>query len=201
MRHLIRGALALTALVAFAGILTQPTALAGDQNLVGKPAPALKGVFALNGQPQSLADLKGKVVLIDFWAVWCGPCKAVFPHLRDLHEKYGKKGLVIVGVTTYYEKFGFDKTTNKLTAGANLSKDQEQDMLKDFVETNRLPYTIWTVTKDDWKAAVNQDYGVKGIPTAVLIDQNGVVRLIKVGSGPANAQAIEKQIEELLEKK
>ena len=76
--------------------------LATDRNrfeLVGKPAIPLDVQDWVNGSPLTGADLKGKVVLLDFFAVWCGPCIAGFSHLRELHEKYGSRGLVIVGVT------------------------------------------------------------------------------------------------------
>src|SRR5437879_5302075 len=82
--------------------------------LIGKPAPDFKGEFSLNGKPTKLSDLKGKVVLLDFWAVWCGPCVSTFPHLREWHKEYKDKGLEILGVTTYFEKFAFDKKTGKL---------------------------------------------------------------------------------------
>src|SRR5262249_41467442 len=64
--------------------------------LLGKPAPEVTGVFGLNGETKKLSDLKGKVVLLDYWAVWCGPCIATFPHLRDWTKEYGKEGLEIV---------------------------------------------------------------------------------------------------------
>src|SRR5438067_2346421 len=77
--------------------------------LLDKPAPEITGEFGLNGKAVKLSDLKGKVVLVDFWAVWCGPCIATFPHLREWNKEYKDKGLEILGVTSYYEKFGFDK--------------------------------------------------------------------------------------------
>src|SRR2546426_8169567 len=84
------------------------------QALVGKPAPEITGDFALNGKPVKLADLKGKVVLLDFWAVWCGPCIATFPHLREWNKDYKDKGLEVVGVTSYYGFGEFDKEAGKL---------------------------------------------------------------------------------------
>jgi thiol-disulfide isomerase/thioredoxin len=184
---------------------TGPTASAQKddphQELIGKPAPDLQGEFALNGKPVKLSDLKGKVVLLDFWAVWCGPCIATFPHLREWNEEFRDKGLEILGVTTYYERYGFDVAAGKLKkAEANLSKDQEHEVLKDFAAHHKLGHRLMTLSKDGWKQA-GADYKVKGIPTAVLIDRKGVVRMVKVGSGPANAEALGKMIKELLAEK
>jgi thiol-disulfide isomerase/thioredoxin len=69
----------------------------GALALLGKPAPALSGTDA-DGKPLRLADYKGKVVLVDFWATWCPPCVAAVPELAALDAKYGKQGLVILGV-------------------------------------------------------------------------------------------------------
>jgi thiol-disulfide isomerase/thioredoxin len=182
------------------GFVTQPTALGGGKDLVGKAAPAISGDFVLNGMQKSLADLKGKVVLVDFWAVWCPPCKAAFPHLRDLNDKYGKKGVVVLGVT-YYQKKPFDKTTGVVNQGAAaVSAVEEQDNLKEFVNNNHLRYPILTLTTDAWKQAA-QDYGFKGIPCTVLIDQQGMVRQVKVGFSPQNMKAIDDEIEKLVNAK
>ena len=67
-------------------------------DLEGKPAPVLAVQDWLNSKEMKLADLKGKVVLLDFWATWCGPCIAAIPKTNALMEKYGKDGLVIIGV-------------------------------------------------------------------------------------------------------
>ena len=66
------------------------------------PLPDLDWV---NGSAMTDEDLKGKVVLLDFWAVWCGPCIATIPHLRDWHENYSDKGLEVIGVTSYYKRY------------------------------------------------------------------------------------------------
>jgi cytochrome c biogenesis protein CcmG/thiol:disulfide interchange protein DsbE len=64
----------------------------------GKPAPALTLKEWMNAKPMTLADLKGKIVVLDFWATWCGPCIASIPHTNALAKKYANQGVVIIGV-------------------------------------------------------------------------------------------------------
>jgi len=128
----------LPALIAVLGLVPATTRAADDDNphaaLIGKTAPEIGGDFGLNGKAVKLNDLKGKVVLVDFWAVWCPPCIKSFPHLREWNKEYKDKGLEILGVTTYYEQVGFDKDTGKTTRPKEkLSKDEERSMLKDFL--------------------------------------------------------------------
>ena len=66
--------------------------------LQGKPAPALKLKDWINTKPLTLADLKGKIVVLDFWATWCGPCLASIPHTNELMKKYADKDVVFIGV-------------------------------------------------------------------------------------------------------
>jgi thiol-disulfide isomerase/thioredoxin len=184
-------------------------------DLIGKTAPDIQGDAAVNGKPVKLSDLKGKVVLVDFWAVWCGPCIATFPHLREWQKEYAEQGLEILGVTTYYEQFGFDKEKGRVKkvgkvevdedTGAKkivggLNPGEEVEMIRDFGEHHKLAHRLMPVTKKEWQR-VSKEYGVRGIPTAVLVDRLGNVRMVRVGSGPKNAEALEAEMKKLLAEK
>jgi thiol-disulfide isomerase/thioredoxin len=171
------------------------------EHMIGKAAPDLSGEFCLNGKTKKLSDLKGKVVMVDFWAVWCGPCIATFPHLREWSKEYEKDGLVILGATTYYDRYGFDKENGKLVkADPMLKPAEEQAMVKDFAEHHKLTHQLLILSKDSWKQA-GSDYNISGIPTAAVIDRQGIVQLVVVGSGEPNAKKLEGKIKELLAQK
>lgn len=161
--------------------------------LIGQPLPSLAGATWLNTAPLSDGDLKGKVVLLDFWAVWCGPCIATFPHLRDWHEKYADRGLQIVGVTRRYE-FDFDSSTGRPQHMAGIAPADEDAATVKFLAHHKLKHAVAVMSDNALATAL----GVAGIPQAVLIDRSGAIRLIRVGSGEANAEALEAAIEKYL---
>jgi thiol-disulfide isomerase/thioredoxin len=162
--------------------------------LIGADAIKLDVASWANGKALTGKDLKGKVVLIDFWAIWCGPCIATFPHLRDWQEKYSDKGLVIIGLTRKY-----NYTWNADTGRASKVKDentteQEHEMLAHFAKHHQLKH-VFGIQMD---RAISDYYGVTGIPQVVVIDRKGKVRLIRVGSGDQNAHDVEAMLEKLI---
>jgi thiol-disulfide isomerase/thioredoxin len=164
------------------------------KTLIGKKAAPLDIETWVNGSPVTDEDLKGKVVLLDFWAVWCGPCIATFPHLREWNEKYADKGLVIIGMTRYYN-FDWDEKADKaIPSKEKVAPEKEQAMLVKFAAQHKLSHRFG-IQKGN---TLSKYYGVTGIPQAVLIDREGTVRLIRVGSGDANAKDISELLEKLL---
>ena len=168
--------------------------------LIGKDSESLEAgkIDAwINGTPLTDADLKGKVVFLDFWAVWCGPCIATFPHLKEWNEKYADKGLVMIGLTRYYN-YGWDDAAGRAKRSQDkVATADEQKMLEKFAEHHELKHRF-AVQGEDSK--LDDFYGVTGIPHVVVIDQEGKIRMIKVGSGDENAKALEGMLKELLEK-
>ncbi|MCL4204870.1 MAG: redoxin family protein [Pirellulaceae bacterium] len=158
--------------------------------LIGSDAAPLAVEAWVNGDPLTDEGLKGKVVLLDFWAVWCGPCIATFPHLREWQEKYAEKGLVIIGLTNYYN-YTWDEAAGRATRSPEkATPEQEQEMLRKFAESHDLHHRF-AIQQD---RSMAEFYGVSGIPHAVVVDREGKVILMKVGSGEENAKALEAAI-------
>ena len=156
--------------------------------LIGAPAPDLVISRWLDSSGIKLADLRGKVVLLDFWAMWCSPCVAAYPHLRGYQSKYGGKGFEIIGVTRFY---GRSDTED------NLSRDQELKSLQAY----KIKYKqLWPMAVGKIDDVTNDErFGVIAMPTAVLIDRRGNVRHVKRGAGEYDK--LETRIEQLLNEK
>ncbi len=138
-----------------------------DGNWVGKDAPELAGTD-IDGNAFKLSDLRGKVVLIDFWATWCGPCRAEIPKVVEAYEKYAGKGLVVVGVS-------FDRDGGGKTA---------LDTVRAFIRENKMPWA------QILQPELGDAYGVEGIPTQVIVGPDGKIAAYAVGSGALDHEAV-----------
>lgn len=176
--------------------------------MLGKPVPDFTCDFAVNGNPVKLADLKGKVVLVDFFAVWCEPCIKAFPELVELNKEHKDKGLEVVGVVRFEGRYRFDKEKKQLVEDKDkkVSREDEQEMIKDFAAAQKLDYRIQAVAKDDEQKVKDADK-VSVYPIIFLIDRKGNLRFAHVGHSPDEAKAAEEsktlraKIEELLKEK
>jgi thiol-disulfide isomerase/thioredoxin len=125
--------------------------------------PVALAYKAVDDRDVDIAKLKGKVVLIDFWATWCGPCVAELPNVKKAYEELHDQGFEIVGV----------------------SFDEDCDALKKFVAKNKM---AWPQFCDGggWNNAINKDFGIRAIPAMYLIDKKGVLRDMNARAGLAD---------------
>jgi thiol-disulfide isomerase/thioredoxin len=130
----------------------EPGARKAHAELEGKPMPKLEVSDWANGEVKP-DDLKGKVIIVDFYATWCGPCMAAIPHNNELLKKYKDQGLAIVGVCT---------------------SSEGQDQMEKTVKDRGIEYP----TAKDPGEKSSKAYAVQYYPTYVLIDRKGIVRAI-----------------------
>jgi thiol-disulfide isomerase/thioredoxin len=139
-----------------------------------KPAPKTEGLD-VDGRPLKLDDHKGKVVLVDFWATWCGPCRMIIPHEMELVRSLKDRPFAVLGV----------------------SADNDRQTLRLFQEGEALNFrSIF-----DGPSGPNAiAWGVEVFPTLFLVDHEGVIRYRFKGVGPTFKEDLDAAIEELLEK-
>jgi thiol-disulfide isomerase/thioredoxin len=139
---------------------------------VGNPFPDL-ATFNLQGKlPDSL---KGKVVIVDFWASWCGPCKESFPVMNELQKQYGGQGLVIIAV----------------------NEDEQRSDMQDFLKLNPATFTVVRDAAQKLVAVA----GIQTMPSSFMLDGSGKVRFVHSGfHGAQTHKEYEQEIESLLKK-
>jgi peroxiredoxin len=131
---------------------------------------------SLEGEDVVLSGLRGSVVLLDFWATWCAPCRESIPHLIDLHKTYQERGLKIVGMS--------------------IDKEKDAEALRHFAKSFDIPYAIVLAPEN-----VVKQYGVSGIPATFLIDRKGNIRERIVGFNNTIAKHLATRISDLIEEK
>jgi cytochrome c biogenesis protein CcmG, thiol:disulfide interchange protein DsbE len=154
----------------FAALVLSASAAGACAQEVGKTAPA----FDLPGSSKAvrLADLKGRVVYVDFWASWCAPCKQSFPWMNEMQAKYGPRGLSIVGVTV----------------------DKKREDAEKFLASTPAKFLVGF----DTTGKVAETYKPAGMPTSFLIGADGKVRAVHVGFRDKDKADLEGEIEAAL---
>jgi len=140
------------------------------------PAPA----FTLqdgDGKPVSLADYKGKVILLNFWGTWCPPCRQEMPSMERLYKRQHNKGFVVLAIN---------------------QTETSEDV---FIYTSQLSVTPTFKILYDKKSEVSAEYRVVGLPTTFLIDKKGIIRYRAVGGRDFDSPKVEQQISSLINEK
>lgn len=125
----------------------------------------------LDGKTVKLSDYRGKPVLLNFWATWCGPCRFEMPFLQQINDSYAAKGLVMLAVDI----------------------DESPDTVKKFMADFNLSLTV----PMDTGKKISKAYSITGIPTTFLIDKNGIIRQKIVGAFPDKA-TIENELKKII---
>lgn len=130
--------------------------------LLGQPAPELLMKEWLNTDPLTLADLKGQIVLLEFWATWCKPCEQLFPRIKELHAQHAQDNLRVLALTRFFMAYG----------GPPEAQAQEMTLVREFAEKHSLEFPVG-VAEDE---SIQSAYGATALPMLALIDRAGIVR-------------------------
>ena len=140
---------------------------------LGRPVPAYQAV-SLTGDSVSLADPRGKVVLLNVWETWCHPCRDEIPELRAIHSRYAGRGLELIGVS--------------------VDADGNEAGIREFMREFEMTYPVW----HDPAERISTQFLIVGVPATFLIDREGVLRWRKTGpihpGDTALANAIERAL-------
>jgi thiol-disulfide isomerase/thioredoxin len=137
--------------------------------LIGQPAPEIAISNWIRGEPASISSLRGRVVLLEFWATWCKPCQEMFPKLKELDERHKADGLDVIALTRHY-------FARRDTAA---SEAEELGLMRSVIDKHDLGFRVGVAETEQ----TQDQYGATGMPTVALIDRAGIVRYAHFGGG------------------
>jgi len=161
--------------------------LISQMEIYGKPAIPISAETWINSRPLHIQNLKGKIVIIDFWATWCLPCQEVTKVLIELFGEYDRNELVIIGYTKLYGTYR-DEVENK----GKVNKEEEIDLIKKYIQRNKIPYPVAISNQGE----DHKNYMVSAIPTMIFITKKGEIDFIKTGAN--QPQFLKEKVRELL---
>ena len=201
-----------------AASITRLKGIGKPLSMIGSPAPVWTTEHAFS-DVKALADLKGKVVMLDFWATWCPWCIKSFPALRDLLRDYKDKPLAVVGVTAssgavWASRYELDEDfKDKITEGERTQpalqlprgateeqqaahRAKEKEVLKTFISNHKMTWPVVMIDQQE----PSSKFAVSGWPTAIIVDKAGRIRYFKSGALLRDREAQVKEFRALLDK-
>jgi thiol-disulfide isomerase/thioredoxin len=157
------------------GVVSTEQGVLDKKIAVGHVVPDFELADFNTGKPVNIADFRGKVVYMDFWASWCKPCVQSFPALKQIHHKYQSQGFEIVAINVDFKK----------------------DKALAFLRENPISYT----SLNDKDMAISKMFNVNVMPTGYFIDRKGMIRYVHKGFVPGDEKSIDQAVHMLLSEK